>query len=165
MTKPNMITVSGREELPRHDRLNLLGSERDEMWLNYKLYQGPTDASSHRFGQFIGIVGGFVRAAREHNPETDPVVANLSNEALSRCECELMAWKRGNEAEHKRVCTRYHRLHIEERDQRAVDELQATGCTAFASVTDDGPRWGWWNGETFLSANPWSALRYLKEGA
>ena len=104
MIDADLIETSGRESMPFEDRLGLL--DADVFWLKA---QHISAAETHDANALIAWVGDVryhverCNARREAGEVsgTDPKPAIL--EYLSRFECRVLAWRRGGNAEEKRV--------------------------------------------------------------
>lgn len=105
---PDLIYESGREHLPLEDRVGLLRQDDLLLQANRPIYDPDADKKveyaqstghqAHQFNQLRGMINGVIR---DCDAKGD---ANTWGRSwLSKCECRILAWRRGGVTEYNRI--------------------------------------------------------------
>lgn len=154
MSKPNMVTESGREDLSVADRLALIEQDRLYLQQNWRKHC-TTEMGAHSIGQLINW---------SSHPARDLAAGKeVTSDTLSKWECELMAWRRGGENEWKTSRMRYYRVkRAKMEDEAAVEMLERGAVNERRSTPEDGDLAGWWLDGVYLGISARDALYELK---
>jgi hypothetical protein len=95
---PDMISVSGREDLPLDDRIGLLEQDILLFQMQVAKFKTGEGSSIHAINSLIGAASGTITLYNR-----DGKLSVFSMGYLPKLECLMMAWKRGALSEYQRV--------------------------------------------------------------
>ncbi len=105
INSPDMISVSGREDLPLGDRIGLLEQDILLFQMQVAKFKAGDGYSIHAVNSLVGLARGEVALYYRDSEFRERLYTNLPRVAarLAGLECLMMAWKRGALAEYQLV--------------------------------------------------------------